>query len=63
MIKARFLAKEYMERKKISSQEEIHEMIDHFDKLNDKGIKCTNYALLLNVAIEIFIFSVICMIR
>lgn len=63
MIKARFLAKEYMERKKISSQEEIHEMINHFDKLNDKGIKCANYALLLNIAIEIFIFSVICMTR
>lgn len=63
MIKARFLAKDYMEHKKISSQEEIDKMLNHFDRLNDLGIKCVNYALLLNVAIEILIFCVICMIR
>ena len=63
MIKARFLAKEYMEHKKISSQEEIDKMVYHFDRLNDLGIKCVNYTLLLNVAIEILIFCVICMIR
>ena len=63
MIKARFLAKEYMENKKISSQEEIDKIIYHFDKLNDMGIKSVNYALLLNVAIEILIFCVICIIR
>ena len=63
MIKARFLAKEYMEHKKISSQEEIDKMVYHFNRLNDLGIKCVNYALLLNVAIEILIFCVICMIR
>ena len=63
MIKARFLAKEYMEHKKISSQEEIDKMVYHFDRLNDLGIKCVNYALLLNVAIEILIFCAICMIR
>ena len=63
MIKARFLAKEYMEDKKISSQEEINQTVYHFDKLNDIGIKCVNYALLLNVVIEILIFCIICMIR
>ena len=63
MIKARFLAKEYMENKKISSQEEINKIVHHFDKLNDIGIKSVNYALLLNVVIEILVFCVICMIR
>ena len=63
MIKARFLAKEYMEDKKISSQEEINQIVHHFDKLNDIGIKCVDYALLLNVVIEILIFCIICMIR
>lgn len=63
MIKARFLAKEYMENKKISSQEEINKIIYNFDKLNDVGIKCVNYALLFNVAIEILIFCSICIIR
>ncbi len=63
MIKARFLAKEYMEDKKISSQEEINKIVHHFDKLNDIGIRCVNYTLLLNIVIEILIFCVVCMIR
>ena len=63
MIKARFLAKEYMEDKKISSQEEINKIVHHFDKLNDIGVRCVNYTLLLNIVIEILIFCVICMIR
>lgn len=63
MIKARFLAKKYMENQKISSQEEIKHMIQAFDKLNDIGIKSVNYALLSNVIIQIIIFCIICMIR
>ena len=63
MIKARFLAKEYMEDKKIFSQEEINKIVHHFDKLNDIGVRCVNYTLLLNIVIEILIFCVICMIR
>ena len=63
MIKARFLAKEYKKNKKISSQEEINKIVHHFDKLNDIGIRCVNYTLLLNIVIEILIFCVVCMIR
>lgn len=63
MIKARFLAKEYMEKKKISSQEEINHMIDKLDKLNDIGIRATNYALCFCVIIKILIFCIICIIR
>ena len=63
MIKARFLAKAYMEQKKLSTQEEINEMVHGFDNLNDIGIKSTNYILLLNLIIEIIIFCVICIIR
>ena len=63
MIKARFLAKEYMENRKISSKEEIDKIVYHFDKLNDIGIKSVNYALLFNVVLEILIYCVICMIR
>lgn len=63
MTKARFLAKEYMENKKISSSEEIKKIVDHFDKINDIGIKSVNYALLCNVFMEILIFCAICMIR
>ena len=63
MIKARFLAKEYMENKKIASQEEINKMVQCFDKLNDMGIKSVNYTLWMTVIIEIIIFCGICMIR
>ena len=63
MIKARFLAKEYMEKKNISSKQEIDDVIDSFDKLNNIGIKSVNYVLLLNLIIEFIIFCIICMIR
>ena len=63
MIKARFLAKEYMENKKISSKEEIKEIVDHFDKLNNIGIKSVNYALVSQVILVIITFCVICLIR
>ncbi len=63
MIKARFLAKEYMEKKKISSKEEIEEIVHAFDKLNDVGIKTVNFALFLQIALEIIVFCMICLIR
>lgn len=61
MIKARFLAKEYMEKKKISTEEEIDAMVNAFDRLNDIGIKSTNYLVFLNIIIEILVFCVIAM--
>ena len=63
MIKARFLAKEYMESKKISSQEEIDKIVKQFDKLNYLGIKSVNYILCLTIMMEIIIFCGICLIR
>ena len=63
MIKARFLAKEYMEKKKISSKEEIEEIVYAFDKLNDVGIKTVNFALFLQIALEIIVFCMICLVR
>ena len=63
MIKARFLAKEYMEKKKISSKEEIEEIVHAFDKLNDVGIKTVNFALFLQIALEIIVFCMIGLVR
>ena len=63
MIKARFLAKEYMENKKISTKQEINALVNAFDRLNDIGIKSTNYLLFMNVILEILIFCVIGLIR
>ena len=63
MIKARYLAKDYMEDKKISSKEEIEEMTQKFDKINNIGIKCVNYNLFLNSSVKILIFGLICIVR
>ena len=63
MIKARFLAKEYMIEKNISTQEEIDNVINQYDILNNIGIKCVHYQLLLNVFIKIILFSLVCFFR
>ena len=63
MIKARYLAKEYMEEKQISTKEEIEKIVDGFDKINKMGIKSINYNMYLSIIIRILIFSIICIIR
>lgn len=59
MIKAKFLAKEYMQEKKISSQEEIDKIINKYEKLNNIGIKCTNFQLLNNVILKVIILLIV----
>ena len=61
MIKARYLAKEYMEEK-ISSFNEIQRIVKSFDTINAIGIKCTNYKFFLNIIIKLLIFIIICII-
>ena len=63
MIKARYLAKEYMEEKKISSKHEIEELVGGFDKINNVGIKCINYNFFLIIMIQVVIFSIISFLR
>ena len=63
MIKARYLAKDYMEDVKISDKDEIDRLVNGFDKINEVGIKCVNYSFFLNIMIKVLIFSVICIIR
>lgn len=60
MIKAPYLAKEYMEEEKISTKEEIEEIISEYEKINKVGIKSTNYWLFFNICIKIIIFCIIC---
>ena len=59
MIKARFLAKEYIEEQNISSNEKIEQIIKEYDNLNDIGIKATNYNLFFNICVKIIILSII----
>lgn len=63
MIKARFLAKEYMQEKDISSQEEIDKVIQKYDEVNDIGIKATNYQFFQNIVIKTIILLIIFVIR
>ena len=59
MIKARFLAKDYMQEIKLSSKEEIEKIVNKYDELNDVGIKCTNFQLLSSVLIKNIILILI----
>lgn len=62
MIKAKYLAKEYMKEQKISTQEEIEEIVDGFTKLNDVGIKAVNYQFFREILIKVIIFSIVALI-
>ena len=62
MIKAKYLAKEYMQEKSISTKDEIDKIIDGFTRLNVEGIKAVNYQLLLEILIKVIIFSVVALI-
>lgn len=57
MIKARYLAKEYIEEKSISSPDEIEKLVAGFDKINAVGIKCTNYMLFRQVMIKVLVIA------
>jgi len=63
MIKARFLAKEYMEESNISNKTEIGKIINEYDNLNNLGIKATNFSLFLSTIIRVFILCVVFIIR
>lgn len=59
MIKARFLAKEYMQESGISSKEEIDRIVKKYDELNGIGIKYTNFQFLSNVMLKDVILLVL----
>ena len=62
MIKARFLAKEYMEEKGISSKDEIESLVKKYDELNDIGIKFINFKFFEGIIIKAVILCFIFMI-
>ena len=63
MIKAEYLAKEYMEEVKISTDDEIERIVNSYKKLNDIGIKMTNFQLFAETIIKIIIIYIIFAIR
>lgn len=62
MIKAEFLAKEYIEEQGISSKEEKQKLYDGFKKLNASGIKGTNCSLFVRIMIKVVIFNALALI-
>lgn len=63
MIKARFLAKEYMEDERVSNKNEIEKIVSEYDKLNNIGIKTVNFSLFTNTVYRIIILALIFLIR
>ncbi len=59
MIKARFLAKDYMQEKQISTQEEINKLVEQYDKVNDLGIRAVQYKILAGILLKIAVISII----
>lgn len=59
MTKSKFLAKEYMQKKKICTDEEIDELIKEYDKINEIGIPFTLDNLITNAFLRIIIYILI----
>ena len=59
MIKARFVAKEYIEEKKLFNKNEEKKLLEEYDKVNEIGIPFMNYYLITMNIIKIMLFSFI----
>ena len=59
MIKARYLAKEYMEETNILTKKEIKSIVGSYDTINEMGIKMTNYQLFFETIIKIIIVAIV----
>ena len=59
MTKSRFLAKEYMEKKNLCSNEEIEKLLKQYDKINKIGIPFVIDNLLTNGLIRVLFYSII----
>lgn len=62
MIKAEYLAKEYIENQKISTKEEIEKITQGLKKINDGCIKGTNCNLFVKIMIKVVIFNILALI-
>ena len=62
MTKAKYIAKSYMEEANILNKEEIKEIIESYEKINNIGIKTTNYELLFECLLKVTIVVILFMI-
>ena len=59
MIKAEYLAKEYMEETDKLTKEEIEIIIKNYKKVNQKGIQIVNFSLLISVISKVVIYGIL----
>lgn len=66
MIKAKYVAEEYMKEhikeNKIATKEEIQEIIDEYEKMNKIGIPTYNFLLINSTLIKIVVYNIIAII-
>lgn len=62
MIKAKYLAKEYMEEQKCTTKNEIERVIHGFEQLNKGCIKGTNCSLFIEIMVKLVIFNALALI-
>lgn len=67
MIRAQYLAKEYMlqyiEKNPICNKEEVEEIIAEYDRINNLGIPTINYILIVNCIIKVIIYTILVIIK
>ena len=59
MIKARYLAREYMKIEKILKPDEMQEILGNYDIINKIGVKAMNYKLLISALLKVLIYAII----
>ena len=59
MTKSKYLAKEYIEKKNLCTEEEIKQLIIEYDKINKMGIAFTLYKLFSNALIKIVLLDIV----
>lgn len=62
MIKARYVAKEYLEENNICSKDDINKIINRYDLINSMGIKLVNLDIFVKNILKAIIYSIICII-
>lgn len=62
MIKAEYLAKEYLNEKQISNKKEIEKLEKGFQELNKGGIIATNSSLFIKIMLKVAVFNLLALI-
>lgn len=67
MIKAKYLAKDYMleyiQKNPVCTKEEVEMITEEYDRINKLGIPATNYILMVNCMVKLLIYSMISILK